>query len=146
MGFEKKSPKEAVEWYDGEVFDIQVISSGSFTDREGGKSYLVETATIRLSPAALLAYWDARPSFDRDDYETGQAYAEAIASFGERKAAFHKKVAAAIGFEVQERTGTGGFFVAQIVSEIFAVAYIHEVDQQKSPGGSRETEEREYIV
>lgn len=42
-------------FFEGKEFAVQVIAKGSFADQpsEGGKTYLVETATVRLNHVAL---------------------------------------------------------------------------------------------
>ena len=105
-------------------FAVQIISTGSFLDGDPGyrgKVYQVETATVRLNQVAQNEWFDTRVFNSREDYDTHQEWMDYLSRKEVQKKAFDEKVAAAVGFHA-----TKGISVAQVVSEIFTVAYIHE--------------------
>ena len=105
-------------------FAVQIISTGSFLDDDPGyrgKVYMVETATVRLNHIALNEWADTNISNCRECYETHQEWMDYLAMKEARKKVFEEKVAAAVGFHAAK-----GISVAQVVSEVFTVAYIHE--------------------
>lgn len=105
-------------------FAVQIICTGSFLDDDPGyrgKVYQVETATVRLNHVALNEWSDTHISNCRECYETDQEWKDYLALKEARKRAFEEKVASAVGFHA-----TKGISVAQVVSEVFTVAYIHE--------------------
>lgn len=108
-------------------FAVRVIAKGDFLDSDpgyNGKVYQVETATIRLNPAALNEWILTRCNRTAQDFTTQDEYR---AWQEERTAAMGKlrwKIAEAAGFrEIEQGTEPS---VEQIISEVFAVAYIHE--------------------
>ena len=105
-------------------FAVQIISTCSFLDddpRYRGKVYMVEIATVRLNHIAMNEWADTNISNCRECYETHQEWMDYLAMKEARKKAFEEKVAAAAGFHAEK-----GISVAQVVSEVFTVAYIHE--------------------
>lgn len=111
--------------FDTNTFAAQLISSGSFVDTDpgfGGEVFVVETATVRLNPTAMNEWVDAQLHNCRECYDTEEEWQEYERIKNERQEAFDRKVAAVAGFDAED-----GINVTQIVSEVFAVAYIHEV-------------------
>ena len=111
-------------------FAIEIVSAGGFLDDDPGfmgKTYNVQTYTIRLNHVALDAWRAATATDDHEDNETweashpGEDRQTYRAAVEKRKAEFDSQIAAAL-----QITGaaTGSFSVAQILSEIFAVVYI----------------------
>ncbi len=111
-------------------FAIEIVSAGGFLDDDPGfrgKTYSVQTYTIRLNHVALDAWRAATATDDREDDETWAAWHPGEdrqtyrAAVEKRKAEFDSQVAAAL-----QITGaaTGSFSVVQVLSEIFAVVYI----------------------
>ena len=110
-------------------FAIEIVSAGGFLDDDPGfrgKTYSVQTYTIRLNHVALDAWRAATATDDREDDETWAAWHPGEdrqtyrAAVEKRKAEFDSQVAAAL-----QITGaaTGSFSVVQVLSEIFAVVY-----------------------
>ena len=111
-------------------FAIEIVSSGGFLDDDPGfrgKTYSVQTYTIRLNHVALAAWQAATATDDREDDETWAAWHPGEdrqtyrAAVEKRKAEFDAQIAAAL-----QITGavTGSFSGAQVLSDIFAVVYI----------------------
>lgn len=111
-------------------FAIEIISCGEFLDDDPGfmgKTYTVQTYTIRLNHVALDAWQAATTTDDREDDETWAAWHPGEdrqtyqAAVEKRKAEFDAQIAAAL-----QITGaaTGSFSVVRVLSEIFAVVYI----------------------
>ena len=111
-------------------FAIEIVSAGGFLDDDPGfrgKTYSVQTYTIRLNHVALDAWRAATATDDREDDETWAAWHPGEdrqtyrAAVEKRKAEFDSQIAAAL-----QITGasTGSFSVVQVLSEIFAVVYI----------------------
>lgn len=109
-------------------FAVQVITSGSFIDRPSGsgKVYIVETAIIRLNPAALGAWYKAIVNdCDWHDFDTDEEYQAYINEKKRLMLAFEQNIAQAVRF--RPAAGVEKINVSQIVSEVFAVAWIHEI-------------------
>lgn len=110
-------------------FAVQVIASGSFVDQPvygGGRTYLVETATVRLNRVALNA-WNNAIIHERDYYrfDTDGEFETYINEKKRLLLEFERNIAQAVGFTPdpdKEKIN-----VTQVVSEVFAVAWIHEV-------------------
>ena len=111
-------------------FAIEIVSAGGFLDDDPGfrgKTYSVQTYTIRLNHVALDAWRAATATDDREDDETWAAWHPGEdrqtyrAAVEKCKAEFDSQIAAAL-----QITGasTGSFSVVQVLSEIFAVVYI----------------------
>lgn len=111
-------------------FAIEIVSAGGFLDDDpgfGGKTYNVQTYTIRLNHVALAEWRLATATDDHEDGETWQAWhpgenrQDYRAALKKRRAEFDAKVADAL-----QITGAadGSFSVVQVLSEIFAVVYI----------------------
>ena len=111
-------------------FAIEIVSAGGFLDDDPGfmgKTYSVQTYTIRLNHVALAAWRAATATDDREDDETWSAWHPGEdrqtyrATVEKRRAEFNSQIAAAL-----QITGasTGSFSVVQVLSEIFAVVYI----------------------
>lgn len=112
--------------FDTNTFAAQLISSGSFVDADpsfNGKVFLVETATVRLNPTALNEWVDAQVHNCRECYDTEEEWQEYKKLKKERQEALDRKVAAVAGFDAED-----GISVTQVISEVFAVAYIHEAN------------------
>ncbi len=108
-------------------FAVEVISAGEFLDNVSGKTYTVQTFTIRLNHVALEAWMAATATDDREDDETWaawhpgedrQAYRATVEN---RKAEFDAQIAATLQIT---RANACSFSIVQVLSEIFAVAYI----------------------
>lgn len=110
-------------------FAIQVIASGSFVDQPvygGGRTYLVETATIRLNHVALNAWNDTIVhDYYRECFDTDGEFEAYVNEKKRLLLEFERNIAQAVGFTPdpdKEKIN-----VTQVVSEVFAVAWIHEV-------------------
>ena len=120
----------ANEIFNTDRFAVEVISAGEFLDPVSEKTYKVQTYTIRLNHVALAAWRAATATDDREDDETfaawhpgedRQAYRAAVEK---RKTEFDAQIAGAL--HITETTDSS-FSIACVVSEIFAVAYIHRL-------------------
>lgn len=110
---------------DSSKFEIEVIASGDFIDNDPsfrGKAYRVATRTIRLNPVALDEYSDSIERTPDDWFDSREEYEAYAAEKRTRRAAFEKKVAAALGFDHE----VPGVTVQRVISEIFAVVCIAE--------------------
>lgn len=112
-------------FFEGKEFAVQVIAKGSFVDQpsEGGKTYLVETATVRLNHVAL-GEWNIS-SVDREWFGTEEEHQHCKAEKRALLQEFREKLGAAVGFA--PGPGKENISVEQVVSEVFAVCWIHEV-------------------
>ena len=112
-------------FFEGKEFAVQVIAKGSFVDQpsEGGKTYLVETATVRLNHVAL-GEWNIS-SVDREWFGTEEEWEHCKAEKRALLQEFREKLGAAVGFA--PGPGKENINVEQVVSEVFAVCWIHEV-------------------
>lgn len=108
-------------------FAVQVIASGSFADQPvyADKTYLVETVTIRLNPVALNAWLDTVAYDDRDCFENTEEWSDYIGRKADSRIEFKKHLAQIVGFACKDAGREVS--VKQIVSEVFAVAWIHEI-------------------
>lgn len=110
--------------YKTDDFSIEVVSRGAYLDNDpgyGGKIYAIETATIRLNHVALNQWIMSATTDDRDCYETEHEWEHYRKSREAERDAFNRQVAEALGFP-----NCKGVTIAQIISEVFGVAYIHE--------------------
>lgn len=112
-------------FFEGKEFAVQVIAKGAFVDQpsEGGKTYLVETATVRLNHVAL-GEWNIS-SVDREWFGTEEEYQHCKAEKRALLQEFREKLGAAVGFA--PGPGKENISVEQVVSEVFAVCWIHGV-------------------
>lgn len=112
-------------FFEGKEFAVQVIAKGAFVDQpsEGGKTYLVETATVRLNHVAL-GEWNIS-SVDREWFGTEEEWEHCKAEKRALLQEFREKLGAAVGFA--PGPGKENISVEQVVSEVFAVCWIHEV-------------------
>lgn len=112
-------------FFEGKEFAVQVIAKGAFVDQpsEGGKTYLVETATVRLNHVAL-GEWNIS-SVDREWFGTEEEWEHCKAEKRALLQEFREKLARAVGFA--PGPGKENISVEQVVSEVFAVCWIHEV-------------------
>lgn len=117
-------------FFEGKEFAVQVIAKGAFVDQpsEGGKTYLVETATVRLNHVALGEWQQAFVIGCNDCKNREQWERYKKAKLGLRKA-FKEKLARAVGFA--PGPGKENINVEQVVSEVFAVCWIHEVRREQ---------------
>ena len=111
-------------------FAIEIISAVSFLDDDPGfrgKTYSVQTYTIRLNHVALAAWRAATATDDREDDETwliwhpGEDRQAYRAEIEKQRKAFNAQIASALQIT---RADSGSFSVVQVLSEIFAVVYI----------------------
>ena len=111
-------------------FAIEIVSACGFLDDDPGfrgKTYSVQTYTVRLNHVALDAWRAATATDDREDDETWTAWHPGEdrqtyrAAVEKRKAEFDANIAAALQITGAD---TGSFSVVQVLSEIFAVVYI----------------------
>ncbi len=112
-------------FFEGKEFAVQVIAKGSFADQpsEGGKTYLVETATVRLNHVALRE-WNIS-SVDREWFGTEEEWEHCKEEKRALLQEFREKLGAAVGFA--PGPGKENINVEQVVSEVFAVCWIHGV-------------------
>lgn len=117
-------------FFEGKEFAVQVIAKGAFVDQpsEGSKPYLVETATVRLNHVALGEWQQAFVIGCNDCKNREQWERYKKAKLGLRKA-FKEKLARAVGFD--PGPGKENINVEQVVSEVFAVCWIHEVRREQ---------------
>lgn len=108
-------------------FAVQVIAAGSFADKPSysDKTYLVETVTVRLNPIALNAYILSRACEDKECFESEEAWNDHVSKKLADRKNFTELLAKEIGFECSNAFDE--LNVKQIVSEVFAVAWIHEI-------------------
>ena len=109
-------------------FAVQVITSGSFIDQPSGsgKVYIVETAIVRLNPAALKSWYKAIVNdWDCFDLDTDEEYKTYLDEKRGLMMEFEQNIAQAVKF--RPAAGVEKINVSQIVSEVFAVAWIHEI-------------------
>lgn len=123
----------ANEIFNTDRFAIEIISSGEFLDNDPGfrgKTYTVQTYTIRLNHVALAAWRAATATDDREDDDTWAAWHPGEdrqtyrAAVEKRRADFDAQIADAL--QITGRA-TGSFSVVCVLSEIFAVVYIPAV-------------------
>ncbi len=108
-------------------FAIQVIASGSFVDQpvHDSSTYLVETAMVRLNREVLHAWTNIKWVDDRESFETDKEFEAYVNGKKHLLQKFEQNIAQAVGFTPdpdKEKIN-----VTQVVSEVFAVAWIHEV-------------------
>ena len=107
-------------------FAVEVIATGGFDDEvEPGKTYRVDTKTLRLNHIALNEYIMAQVMNDRTTYETDKEWRDYLADKEKKRENFIHRVASAAGFP------DDGVSVAQVVSEIFTVAHIYKKENTK---------------
>nr|DAP69532.1 MAG TPA: hypothetical protein [Caudoviricetes sp.] len=117
-------------FFEGKEFAVQVIAKGAFVDQptEGSKPYLVETATVRLNHVAL-GEWQQAFVFSRDCFETREEWEQYKKAKSSMRQTFKTRVGAAVGFA--PGPGKENINVEQVVSEVFAVCWIHEVRREQ---------------
>lgn len=107
-------------------FAVEVIATGGFDDEvEPGKTYRIETKTLRLNHIALNEYIMAQVCNDRTTYENDQEWRDYLADKEKKRENFIRRVASAVGFP------DDGVSVAQVVSEVFTVAHIYKKENTK---------------
>lgn len=108
-------------------FAVQVIASGSFADQPvyADKTYLVETATVRLNPVALNAWILSHACEDKECFENEEEWNEHVSRKSADRKNFIESLTKEIGFKCTNAVDE--LNVKQIVSEVFAVAWIHEI-------------------
>lgn len=113
--------------FNSEHFAVQVIAAGSFVDKPAyaaGRSYLVETATVRLNHAALNAWNDTRALDDRNCFENDDDWVNYMIRKAILLSSFEECLAKEVGFTP---TKSESVTVKQVVSEVFTVVWIHEI-------------------
>lgn len=117
--------------FDGKEFAVQVIAKGSFVDKpsEGGKTYLVETATVRVNHVALREWYKSISFVDREWFGTEEEWEHCKAERRALLQEFREKLGAVVGFA--PGPGKENINVEQVVSEVFAVCWIHEVRREQ---------------
>lgn len=123
----KQEPEEINEIFRKNEFAVQVIARGAFLDNDpgyGGKVYQVETATIRLNHIALNEWLCNQANRCREDFDTDKEWAAYMDRQRNITNELNRKIAAAAGFPpIPDNANVN---VQQVISEVFAVAYIHE--------------------
>lgn len=123
----QQEPEEINEIFRKNEFAVQVIARGAFLDNDpgyGGKVYQVETATIRLNHIALNEWLCNQANRCREDFDTDKEWAAYMDRQRNITNELNRKIAAAAGFPpIPDNADVN---VQQVISEVFAVAYIHE--------------------
>lgn len=123
----QQEPEEINEIFRKNEFAVQVIARGAFLDNDpgyGGKVYQVETATIRLNHIALNEWLCNQANRCREDFDTDKEWAAYMDRQRNITNELDRKIAAAAGFPpIPDNANVN---VQQVISEVFAVAYIHE--------------------
>lgn len=123
----QQEPEEINEIFRKNEFAVQVIARGAFLDNDpgyGGKVYQVETATIRLNHIALNEWLCNQANRCREDFDTDKEWAAYMDRQRNITNELNRKIAAAAGFPpIPDNANVN---VQQVISEVFAVAYIHE--------------------
>lgn len=113
--------------FNSDRFAVQVIACGSFTDQPvyADKTYLIETATVRLNHAALNAWSETHALYDRDWFETEEEWVKHTQKKHSLYSEFKKNMADAVGFTPDPDKEE--INIKQVVSEVFTVVWIHEI-------------------
>lgn len=123
----QQEPEAINEIFRKDEFAVQVIARGAFLDNDpgyGGKVYRVETATIRLNHIALNEWLCNQANRCREDFDTDKEWAAYMDRQRNITNELNRKIAAAAGFPpIPDNANVN---VQQVISEVFAVAYIHE--------------------
>ena len=123
----QQEPEAINEIFRKDEFAVQVIARGAFLDNDpgyGGKVYQVETATIRLNHIALNEWLCNQANRCREDFDTDKEWAAYMDRQRNITNELNRKIAAAAGFPpIPDNANVN---VQQVISEVFAVAYIHE--------------------
>ena len=110
--------------FEGNEFAVEVLSRGSFVDATyPDKVYQVETMTLRVNWVAMNEY-NTHPVMDREDFDTDDEWAEFEERRIDTQKEWRKKLLRAMGLE----DGKGVIYVMQVVSEIFAVCRMTELN------------------
>jgi len=123
----QQEPEEINEIFRKDEFAVQVVARGAFLDNDpgyGGKVYQVETATIRLNHIALGEWQDSRINREPDDFDTDEEWGKYLDGQLKIIRDMNRKIAVAAGFS--PLPDKADVHVTQVISEVFAVAYIHE--------------------
>ena len=123
----QQEPEEINEIFHKNEFAVQVIARGAFLDNDpghGGKVYQVETATIRLNHIALNEWLCNQANRRLEDFDTVMEWAAYMCRRWNITNELKRKIAAAAGFPpIPDNANVN---VQQVISEVFAVVYIHE--------------------
>ena len=114
--------------FHSDSFAVQVIAAGAFVDKPAyadGRSYLVETATVRLNHAALNAWSETHALYHRDWFETEEEWVKHTQKKHSLYLQFKKNMADAVGFAPDPDKEE--INIKQVVSEVFTVVWIHEI-------------------
>lgn len=123
----QQKPEKINEIFHKNEFAVQVVARGAFLDNDpgyGGKVYQMETATIRLNHIALNEWLCNQANRYRGDFDTDKEWAAYMDRQRNITRELNRKIAAAAGFPpIPDNADVN---VQQVISEVFAVAYIHE--------------------
>lgn len=123
----QQEPEAINEIFRKDEFAVQVVARGAFLDNDpgyDGKVYQVETATIRLNHIALNEWLCNQANRYRADFDTDKEWAAYMDRQRNITNELNRKIAAAAGFPpIPDNADVN---VQQVISEVFAVAYIHE--------------------
>jgi hypothetical protein len=113
--------------FEGNEFAIQVIAKGSYVDNGsgGGKSFLIETTTIRMNHVALNA-WILSTMFNfRECYETDKEWEAYKAEKESQSKAVNSQIIDALGIKID--ADKESVCITQSLSEVFTVVHISDV-------------------
>lgn len=109
------------------IFALQVISKGSFVDRDSESAYLIEVTTIRLNPEALNKWILSECMNVRECYEDGLAgdaeWTEHKEEYAERRKDWQDRIINILGINAS----AGSISITQAQSEVFTVVQIEEI-------------------
>ena len=115
--------------FETKSFAVQVISSGAFVDHPvyDGSTFLVETATVRLNRVAMSEWSDTIVNdYYRECFDTDEEFEDYVKEKSRLRLKFEQKIAQAVGFTpdpYKEKIN-----VTQVVSEVFTVVWIHQLE------------------
>ena len=120
--------------FDSKGYDAQIISIGSFIDRDQAlRLYQVDCMVLRLNGAALDGYTAAHRYPDELSYRSCEEREAAMATRMARIDAWERKMRAIVGLE---DVGEGVNF-ARITAEVFGMTWIRKLEGADK-GGSAE--------
>lgn len=113
------------EKFESNEFAMQIIAKGSFIDSGAGngKSYVVETAAIRLNHIAQNEWSMSQTSNSRGCYETSEEWEAHKAEYEKKHEAVRAQIISDLGLDPNK----GSIHISKSHAEMFAVIYIWEV-------------------